>query len=359
MSSNLPPPRFWSPPPDPFKPPLPYQPGFTVPIARHTPPPPFGDRRHAPTNFHNLSAINLHTATQTEVVLASPPLEADTLTPPPPGETATLTVLSPIAVSDDRGAQIVLCRITPASGAPYRAAAKIFDPLYYPFAHPDASYVPQNIARLADVAYSHEAAAYEHLQHRPDLPVPKYFGAWTFELAVETPQGRRRRAVRVVVMEYVPGRSIREIAESRVLAGGFSVEERLEVLAGALEAAVVVRHSGVDQRDLAGRNVILRETTGRDKATGEKEALKHRVVLIDFDTAEVTSLTLRGAHPHELLPRPQNPMALFWHDSLPEFEGWKPAEWEYGGSSVRRGWLRERFGGRRGEEYEPVGELED
>ncbi len=144
-----PPPELWSPPPDPEKPACPYRPGFAVEIKRHIPPPPFGDPHHGPGTWQERSDVDLHKVTQTRIVMEYPPLEHPHASPSPPAPaapTAKLTILSPLAVEDGRGPQLVVCSVAPHASpgpgptslgqggllpAPYQAVAKIFDPLYY------------------------------------------------------------------------------------------------------------------------------------------------------------------------------------------------------------------------------------
>lgn len=132
-------PRFWSPPEDPDKPELPYIPGFTVQIHRHVPPTSFFDSFQAKEEPRpQLDEEYMKTVTQSKAVVESPPME--TASPAQP-DTAQLTVSGPIAIGDERGAQVVACSITPQSNldggfnpsSTFHAAAKIYDPLYYCF----------------------------------------------------------------------------------------------------------------------------------------------------------------------------------------------------------------------------------
>lgn len=91
------PPRFWSPPPDPERPVLPYMPGFKNQIKSHVAPPPFGDARpYDVWPRKQLSNTELQSMTQSALVVSNPPLEARTANPDTdiPPETAELTITS-------------------------------------------------------------------------------------------------------------------------------------------------------------------------------------------------------------------------------------------------------------------------
>ncbi len=142
--------------------------------------------------------MNIHSATQTWVVIAYPPLEREnTLLLSSSNLTATLTILQTLAVADGRGPQLVICSIAPKTHpqAPYEAVAKIFDPLYYSFECQEAAHVPVNVARAADVDYTHEATTLDHLDKMAQrgytgLSAPKYFGSWTLPCLSPTREER-------------------------------------------------------------------------------------------------------------------------------------------------------------------------
>ncbi|GAW23872.1 hypothetical protein ANO14919_134490 [Xylariales sp. No.14919] len=64
--------------------------------------------------------------------------------------------------------------------------------------------IPNDFVWQADMDYSREAAAYNHLEAAMKLQLPgfapRYYGSWTFELPVT---GNRRRAVRLILIEYI------------------------------------------------------------------------------------------------------------------------------------------------------------
>ncbi|KAK4142592.1 uncharacterized protein C8A04DRAFT_29716 [Dichotomopilus funicola] len=361
--------RFWSPPADPDKPPCPYRTGFTVDIKPHIPPAPFGGQAYGSTPRAIVSQHDLRTLRQTELLLANPPLEtADS--PTSQIHTLSVTVTRELAVADDRDAQLVLCNIKPKSpvddGLPFQAVAKIYDPLYYSFPHKDAPSVPCDVTWSADQDYSREAAAYEHLQTigQAGSFAPKYFGSWTFTLSLQMGNAKKKtppqsRSVRLILIEYIPGKSLRELCTGPAPTPARMLSEayRLEVLARILDGEATLRFKGINQRDLAARNVIL--TLFEDQMEGQPEEpnnmISPRVVLIDYNISVVYTKTKRKIIPYDGTTLPPNPMWTYWKDNLQGFDGWIPDAWETN-YRLRQEWLKERFGGDNLARYAPVEE---
>ncbi|KAH6630725.1 hypothetical protein B0J18DRAFT_475635 [Chaetomium sp. MPI-SDFR-AT-0129] len=343
--------RFWSPPADPDKPPCPYRTGFTVDIKPHIPPAPFGGQAYGSTPRAIVSQYDLRTLRQTELVLANPPLEtAD----PPTSQIHTLSVTRELAVADDRDAQLVLCNIKPKSpvddGLPFQAVAKIYDPLYYSFPHKDVPSVPCDVTWSADQDYSREAAAYEHLQTigQAGSFAPKYFGSWTFALSLQMGNATKQtppqsRPVRLILIEYIPGKSLRELCAgpAPIPASTFSEAYRLEVLARILDGEAMLRFKGINQRDLAARNVIL---FSDEQMEAQPEEFNNPIPPRSTPVIPYDGTTL-----------PPNPMWTYWKDDLQGFDGWIPTGWETN-SRLRQEWLKERFGGDNLTKYAPIRE---
>ena len=353
------PPRFWNPPPDPEKPTCPYRAGFAVEIKRHTPPPPFGDPHYGPGTWPERNDVDLKSVTQTELVLAHPPLERQDTVSSSPAATATLTILETLAVADGRGAQLVVCSVipSPCPQKPDGFVAKIFDPLYYPFECPHAAHEADDVSWVADVDYTHEAAALNHLEGmrkggRTGLSTPKYYGAWTFILPITHAGKKVQRSVRLVLMEHIMGHSIRSVCLDPALFSRFTEVDRLDILAMVLDGSVRQRHAGVDQRDLASRNVILRPAPTSSPSGSNKQPLPPPVI-VDYNGAVVFELSRNGKHPCQLAKLPQNPMRVFWNSGFPEFEGWIPHQWQDSHKLCQQ-WLKERFGGEAASQYAPV-----
>lgn len=124
----------------------------------------------------------LHSVSQTKHVVTHPPLA----TPPPTRpRTARLLVTKSIAIGNARGAQIVVCSITPSSCgqdegnmATFEAVATIYDPLYYSLSSDNGHYLCDVVLR-ADGDDAQEAAAYECLARAGQTGsfAPAYFGS--------------------------------------------------------------------------------------------------------------------------------------------------------------------------------------
>ncbi|KAH6627413.1 hypothetical protein F5144DRAFT_575739 [Chaetomium tenue] len=357
--SSNPFPHFWSPPPDPDKPMCPYRAGFAVEIKPHTPPPPFGTPRYGPGVWQDRSDVDLKTVTQTELVLAYPPLERQNTMPSPHAATATLTILKPLAVGDGRGAQLVVCSVDPSScpQEPEGFVAKIFDPLYYSFESKFAAHEAEDVSFNADVHYTHEAAALDHLEGmrksgRQGLSAPKYFGAWTFTLPVTHAGKKVQRSVRLVLMENIKGPSIRDICRDAALLSRYSELDRLDIFAAVLDSAVRLWHAGVDQRDLASRNVVLRPSL-TSSPSGPNSLPLPQPVIVDYNIAAVFELSRDGKHPYQLMKLPPNPIQLYWGVFFGNFDGWLPHEWE-DCHKICQQWMKERFRGEAASQYAPL-----
>ena len=72
-------------------------------IKRHTPPLPFGRPQYGRGPWRQLDNVDLHSATQTSVVIAYPPLERENTLSSSTSPTDTLTILTTLAVADGRG----------------------------------------------------------------------------------------------------------------------------------------------------------------------------------------------------------------------------------------------------------------
>ena len=347
-------PDQWTPPLDSVKPNCPYLPGLKVEIKAHTPPPPFGHRHYGPGMRPSVSRVWLNSVTQTKHVLTHPPLE--TAAPSLP-KAAQLTITKSLAIGNSRGAQLVVCSIAPkTSGAtPFTAVAKIFDPLYYSFSDTLVA-MPVDVVRSADQDYSREAVAYEHLHKIPHTGfTPDYFGSWTFTLPISHENKTHQRPVRLVLIEYLNGISIKDLyarnspgPNAELDALHIDEKYRLEVLARVLDGVVKQKHTGLDQRDKAPRNVILMPNP--QEMPGPRQP-PSRVVLVDYNNSIIYETTNRKDVPVSKLPR--NPMELYWTESLPEFAGWIPPDW-YSNPRLRQEWLRDQFGRERKSHYAPL-----
>ncbi len=160
-----------------------------------------------------------------------------------------------------------------------------------------------------------------------------------------------------MLMENINGPSIRTVCLAPSTLASYTEQDRLAIFAAVLDGIARQRHAGVDQHDLAARNVVLRTGSLSPAAHSPKQPLPQPVI-IDYDTAVVFELSRHGKHPSQLHALPPNPMQLFWHSIFPDFLGWTPAAWD-GSAKACQQWLKARFGGEAASQYAPVsGELE-
>lgn len=305
----------WCPPEDPDRPQFPYLPGFSTGIQRHVPPPPFGDTFHPPSAQPNLTDEYLYSLTQSEMVIANPPLETTPADAHFDFGTARMTIDSPIAIGGARGAQVVACTVVPNKQGkkPFKAVAKIYDALYYSFCISMVS-CPTDTVWEADADYSREAAAYERLDEFGLTGgfAPRYFGSWTFDLPITSKGVSHSRPIRMVLIEHLSGPTVRSTLaknngdrDADLDSSHYPEGYRLEILAQALDGFVRQNHAGVHQMDFASRNVMLVERPdGEDGPVQVDNLPLPRVVLVDYNHAVVYRLSKTGKDPMEDLPLP-------------------------------------------------------
>jgi hypothetical protein len=322
----------WRPPPEPEKPAVPFRDGFRFTARRVLPPLPFIGRYHnvsQPRDFIDFLRKSRFPAdeffyTTTLVDYCS----SAALTPLPckeVGETATFEVVQELAVGDgmDRGggSQVVACT-TPGHQEPL--IAKIYDPLYYPFADNDFPSIPNDVVARAEGDFTLESAAYNQLDDTfGGSLVPKFYGSWI----VNVPLKHLTRPVGFTLVEYVKGVPLGTLDPR-----SFTTEERLRVLALVMEAQLGLHFAGVVHEDIAPRNIICsdRNLLAQDL----------RVRIIDFNF--VTILPLLGREvPRKSEKLPQSPLEYFWNRRPLEMREWLPEGW---GRPEWNQWLKEKWG---------------
>ncbi|AEO55031.1 hypothetical protein MYCTH_2314087 [Thermothelomyces thermophilus ATCC 42464] len=321
----------WQAPPEPDKPPVPYKKGFQFQARRVKPPPPFlGEHSKVRTKFFadflkqarfpGRDFLQTTTLVDYCVSAASKPLPCEDL-----GETAALKVLRELSVGDSpwrvRGSQVVTCK---RRGHKEALVAKIYDPLYYPFADPDFSYIPNDVIASAEGDFTLESAAYAQLDKRlGGSLIPKFHGSWLLEL----PLKRINRPVGFILIEYLKGVHLKNLNPKL-----YTQQERLRVLELCMEAEIELRFAGVIHDDIAPRNIICsgRYFLARD----------FQVKIIDFNFVEILPL-LEGKAPYESEPLPESPVELFWNSPSDELVVWLPEGW---GKSEWNRWLKEMWG---------------
>ncbi|KAI1299438.1 hypothetical protein F5Y03DRAFT_365970 [Xylaria venustula] len=350
----------WQPPQDPDRPHCPYMPGFVMQITEHEPPPPFGPNGYPRGTRRHPSEAWLKGTPQSQQVLENPPQDTQWRSSIPP-RTAVLKIINSIAVGQDRDAQLVACQILIRGlEKPYTVTAKIYDSLYYSVCDTLVQSVPRDVANRADMNYSREAATYRHLQKTKHLQkpgfAPEYHGSWTFDLDLIWQGKQHKRSIRLILIEYLHGSSIQDLYthKSREVRDALHYDEayRLGVLAELADGVVKQYHAGVNQRDLAPRNVML---VPSPQGNTSQHSLP-RVVLIDYNIAVVFEHTKYGRHRVQDLSFPLNPAQFFWANGFLEFYGWAPVEWyerSQGKQSYRK-WLLAKFGGNNASHFAPI-----
>jgi len=227
------------PPQDRRKPPHPYIRGTSFSITRHKPGEPFGYVYVADNRPRPKRAKGLSTMSQYEYCLANPSLGGTTDT-----EHCTIAITDEIRVGDGCGAQIV--RVNDDM------VAKFYDPVYYPTLD-EYCWVIRDVVTDAEEDYRNEANTFEELQGKFDGTItPKYYGSWTLDLPVVDSKLCSKRSVRLVLMEYLNGRSMLDIDPTKL-----SEHERLNILFKAIEAEHTLWLHGITHCDFYPRNIMI------------------------------------------------------------------------------------------------------
>lgn len=320
----------WSAPLEPLRPPNPYHKGQSLQIQKHKAPPPFGpDYADYPGLRERTKERDLRTKTLVEICMENPPMEGEITSD---SSLRTLHILEEIRVSEDGGAQLVVCRLDNESDA---YAAKIYDPLYYGFSDRMWSDMPRDVASEADKDYCREAAAYLEVDEQfGGKETPKFYGSWTFRMPIDLPDGRKVRHVRMILMEQIQGNTMSELSPPP-----YPEDICLEALAQTLETFNRLHAAGVIHRDIAQRNVMI--------CDGGTTAKINRVVIIDFNFAVVSRLAEwnKRSRRQPLPEKPRNPIDDWWDCGAlyDEFGDWLPVSWDRLYKPLRE-WLYARWG---------------
>jgi hypothetical protein len=252
---------------------------------------------------------------------ASRPLPCEDL-----GETATFEVLHELTVGDGfnrgRGSQVVKCA---RRGSNEPLLAKIYDPLYYPFADDEDASTPNDVVARAEHDFALESAAYAQVDESlGGSIVPKFRGSWVLNV----PLKHLARPVGFILYEYVEGMSLDTLDPRQ-----YTTEARLRVLAQAMEGEVRLHFAGVLHDDIAPRNLICSDSN--------LSAEDLRVRIIDFNSARIMPL-LGADAPCKSEELPESPLEWFWGNRPVDMRQWLPDGW---GTREWNQWLKEKWGG--------------
>lgn len=329
----------WTVPPEPLRPTNPYKKGQILEIRKHKACPPFGseypDYEGVPEES---SERHLRGTTLVELCLDRPAPKGETVTNEEP---QTLKIVKEIRSGDDSGAQIVVCRF---SGSQDEMIAKIYDPLYYGFAHRMWSDQPRDVVYEAHMDYCREVAAYSELDGPlSGKQIPKYYGSWTIQLPLELP-GREStlRDIPLVLMEYIRGTQMTYLSPEAV-----PESVGMEIVTRIVENWSNISFAGVKHGDVSQRNIMV--------CLSEPDIVE-RVAFVDFNHAVVSRLdnwerVFSGINHGPKPTRPPNPVDSWWGGMLYGVAGeWLPKSWEMRLRACQE-WLYERYGN--SEDYEP------
>ncbi len=310
-----------------------YTAGVKLHIQLHIPPWPFGNC-HAPPPRAPVpvprgdSYWDIVTVDRVAFALDNPPVETE---PPSDPENFTFTITGTkttrrfgYSYDDDQdhgGPHVVTGYLD--SDDEFVYVAKIYDGVDFPLVNGD----DWDCMLLADRDYSIEAWAYTAMYQTPTVGgkiVPTHYGAWTFPL--ETDQPGRRRWVRMLLLELIPGETmLAKIKRATAQDGSIQYsllppeEFRLRVLKNVLEAeSSIFWDAELLHGDLEARNVMVKDDGS--------------VVIINFNQAFMFKYGGReGDHPKRRgdPTLPESPIDRFWRRSLgmPEWDRWIPESW--------------------------------
>ncbi|KAL2130072.1 hypothetical protein VTI74DRAFT_6929 [Chaetomium olivicolor] len=253
--------------------------------------------------------------------MASKPLPCEPLK-----ETATFEVLQELSVGDGlccgRGSQVITCI---QQGSKEVLVAKVYDPLYYPFAGEDSPDIPNDVIARAEHDFALESMAYTLLDEKiGGSLIPKFQGSWLLDL----PLKNRSRLVGFILLERLNGVPLNTLNPEN-----YTSQARLRVLRQCMEAEIQLHFAGVIHRDIAARNVIC---SSRNLLADDL-----RVKLIDFN--RVTILPSLGVEaPCNLEQLPESPIDRFWNSRPIDMWEWLPDGWE---KSEWNQWLKETWEG--------------
>lgn len=153
--------------------------------------------------------------------------------------------------------------------------AKFFDPMYYDFHDGNSLCEKVNVTGHAERHYITEAGVYSELRSTSIYGsiTPIYHRSWTTNVGILHDGLEKIREVRLVMMEYIPGKSLHSI-DPREL----TPKERENIMIKVIESDVDLLFAGVRYEDFEPRNIMLSSVQG----TNTYETDDFRLCVIDY-----------------------------------------------------------------------------
>ncbi|KAJ5091819.1 hypothetical protein NUU61_006689 [Penicillium alfredii] len=173
-----------------------------------------------------------------------------------------------------------------------RLVAKIYDPLYF---DDDGGFL--NPFLCVNEHYTHEANVYHHLSQFQGQGIPRFYGSYSVNLAVDSKQ---TRTVRMILIKYIHGVTMRDAKPEH-----YSQSARQKILKSIVDLDSRVYEKNIQLQDLHPRNVII-SSPDRDPSG---------VVFIDFGKTLFSR-------------RPDDPFALKLDWFYGQFGDWIDWDWD-------------------------------
>lgn len=156
-----------------------------------------------------------------------------------------------VRVGDNQIAQLAAVQVlkvthTTTHGLPTNLTliAKFYDPLYFDHDQDDA-----DPFLCVNRDYSRETATYAALPKLQGMVIPKYYGSYSLEIAVDASE---KRFVRLILIESIPGSSMQQLDPA-----GFSQLERQIIMKAVVDAESLIYTHNVQHRDIHPRNILV------------------------------------------------------------------------------------------------------
>ncbi|KAI8173831.1 hypothetical protein K4K54_010103 [Colletotrichum sp. SAR 10_86] len=329
----------------------------------HLPPP------YTPMTREQRIAADLPPCWPTKAELASPEN----------GKPVTLKLMKLLKGGPWLGPATFLCEVRNESfylpfSRPYKlpkhVVAKFQDPLLFEVEHPEEQ-GPFNEFGRANINFSRETAAYEHLREKgyhgvaakppKDSRVrahiaPEYYGAFIAEIKCYNPALRGEaafltRSVGVILLEHIDGRSVLDLCTTHPGATllpqtplqpfrnahgtlDTSKQARLDILKIFIDGYVHQLHAGVTHDSIAPENIIVAPSRGPSP----------RVALLHYRDSIVNSKRKEPLRTWGSPDHPPHPYDVFKNRHyLRRLAGWFPPQWMDEDNTEYEDWLIETF----------------